>query len=81
MSRHFLILFPKEDIVYGQYLLGKAYSSTDIRQMERELLSALSFNFSRPLPLHFLHRYCKAAGADDIEHTMAKYFVETCTKI
>ena len=59
------------------YLLGKAFSSTDVHQMERELLSALSFNFSRPVPLHFLHRYCKAAGADDIKHTMAKYFVET----
>jgi hypothetical protein len=49
-----------------------AYSSAEIHQMELKLLNTLSFNFSRPLPLHFL-----CPGDVDVlqNTTVAKYLV------
>merc|ERR1712241_916127 len=48
----------------------------EIRQMELKLLAALGFNFSRPLPLHFLRRNSKAGDVDVLQHTVAKYLIE-----
>merc|ERR1712055_247352 len=58
------------------YITDNAYSSAEIRQMELKLLNTLSFNFSRPLPLHFLRRNSKAGDVDVLQHTVAKYLVE-----
>jgi hypothetical protein len=48
----------------------------EILQMEKAGVRTLTFNFSRPLPLHFLRRYSKAAHALPVHHTMAKYLLE-----
>merc|ERR1712042_14958 len=58
------------------YITDNAYTAGEIRQMELKLLAALKFNFSRPLPLHFLRRNSKAGDVDVLQHTVAKYFVE-----
>jgi len=58
------------------YITDNAYSAAEIRQMELKLLNTLGFNFSRPLPLHFLRRDSKAGDVDVLQHTVAKYLVE-----
>jgi len=58
------------------YITDNAYTAGEIRQMEMKLLAALKFNFSRPLPLHFLRRNSKAGDVDVLQHTVAKYLVE-----
>jgi len=58
------------------YISDNSCSAADIRQMELKLLNSLCFNFSRPLPLHFLRRDSKAGDVDVLQHTLAKYFVE-----
>merc|ERR1719447_1251470 len=58
------------------YITDNAYTSVEIRQMELRMLNTLGFNFSRPLPLHFLRRNSKAGDVDVLQHTGAKYLVE-----
>ena len=58
------------------YITDNAYTAADIRQMELRMLSSLGFNFSRPLPLHFLRRNSKAGDVDVLQHTVAKYLIE-----
>merc|ERR1712227_234052 len=58
------------------YITDNAYSAGEIRQMELRILNTLGFNFSRPLPLHFLRRNSKAGDVDVQQHTLAKYLIE-----
>ena len=43
-------------------IADNAYTTAEIRQMERVMLRALNFDLGRPLPLHFLRRASKAAS-------------------
>ena len=52
------------------YITDNAYTAGDIRQMELKILNTLGFNFSRPLPLHFLRR--NSGDVDVQQHTLAK---------
>lgn len=48
--------------------------------MEKTIFSALSFNLAKPLPIHFLRRFAKAAGTlGDRQYMAAKYFIEAAT--
>lgn len=58
------------------YICDNAYLKGEILRMEEAIVRALNFNFSRPLPLHFLRRYSKAAHALPVHHAMAKYLLE-----
>ncbi|PNF33095.1 G2/mitotic-specific cyclin-B [Cryptotermes secundus] len=58
------------------YICANTYVKAEILQMEKVIVRALNFNFSRPLPLHFLRRYSKAAHALPVHHAMAKYLLE-----
>ncbi|XP_017025447.1 G2/mitotic-specific cyclin-B-like [Drosophila kikkawai] len=58
------------------YVSDDTYTARQIRQMELQILKAIDFSLSRPLPIHFLRRYSKAAGATNEQHVMAKYFIE-----
>lgn len=58
------------------YITDNAYTAGEIRQMELRILNSLGFNFSRPLPLHFLRRNSKAGDVDVQQHTLAKYLIE-----
>jgi len=60
------------------YITDNAYTAVEIRQMELRMLNTLGFNFSRPLPLHFLRRNSKAGDVDVLQHTVAKYLIEMC---
>ena len=52
------------------------YHKKDIVKMEATILKSLNFQLGRPLPLHFLRRYSKAAHANSLIHTMVKYLME-----
>uniref|UniRef100_A0A1B0G6D4 Cyclin N-terminal domain-containing protein n=1 Tax=Glossina morsitans morsitans TaxID=37546 RepID=A0A1B0G6D4_GLOMM len=58
------------------YITNDTYTAHQIRQMELKILKTLNYNLSRPLPIHFLQRFSKAADADATHHAMSKYFVE-----
>lgn len=58
------------------YITDEAYTSKDIFDMEREMFQMLDFSLSRPLPIHFLRRYSKAALTTENQYIMTKYFVE-----
>nr|CAA39148.1 cyclin B [Drosophila melanogaster] len=58
------------------FITDDTYTARQIRQMELQIFKAINCNLSRPLPIHFLRRYSKAAGAEDEHHTMSKYFIE-----
>ncbi|EDV95472.1 GH17968 [Drosophila grimshawi] len=55
---------------------GYTYTANEIKKMEQLILKAIDYNLSRPLPIHFLRRYSKAASADDEHHAMSEYFLE-----
>merc|ERR1712243_116760 len=58
------------------YITDRAYTEREILKMEIKILSTLSFDLGRPLPLHFLRRASKAGGVEAITHTLAKYAME-----
>merc|ERR1711974_18535 len=58
------------------YITDRAYTESQIREMEMKILSSLEFNLGRPLPLNFLRRNSKAGNVDALVHTLAKYVME-----
>merc|ERR1719461_339089 len=58
------------------YITDRAYTESQIREMEMKILDTLEFDLGRPLPLHFLRRNSKAGNVDALTHTMAKYIME-----
>ena len=58
------------------YVSDNAYSKEDMKEMERQMVSTLSYDLGRPLSLNFLRRYSKIVQATDIEHTLAKYLLD-----
>lgn len=58
------------------YISDNAYTANEVLAMERHMLLTLQFRFSNPLPLHFLRRNSKAAGADSATHNTAKFIME-----
>lgn len=58
------------------YITDNAYSQSQIRGMEMDMMQTLKFDLGRPLPLHFLRRNSKAGQVDATIHTLAKYAME-----
>lgn len=59
------------------YVTDDTYSKAQILQMEKSIFKALEFNLAKPLPIHFLRRFAKAAGhLGDRQYILAKYFIE-----
>lgn len=58
------------------FITDDTYTGREIRLMELQMLKAIDYNLSRPLPIHFLRRFSKAACAEDAHHGMSKYFLE-----
>lgn len=48
--------------------------------MERRIFENLGFNLAKPLSIHFMRRFAKAAGTlGDRQYIAAKYFMELAT--
>jgi len=60
------------------YITDNAYSEREIKTMELKILEALEFRLSQPVSINFLRRVSKAGDVDVLQHSMAKYCLETC---
>jgi hypothetical protein len=58
------------------YVSDNAYSKEDMKEMERRMISTLSYDLGRPLTINYLRRYSKILQATDIEHTLGKYLLD-----
>ena len=58
------------------YVSDNAYTKQDMKEMERRMISTLSYDLGRPLPINFLRRYSKIIQATDVEHTLGKYLLD-----
>ncbi|KAL8197006.1 UNVERIFIED_CONTAM: G2/mitotic-specific cyclin-B2 [Gekko kuhli] len=73
-SKYEEIYMPR--IVDFVYITDRAYTSAQIRVMERKILKELGFVLGRPLPLHFLRRAVKVCEATAEVYMLAKYLME-----
>lgn len=65
------------DITDFVYVTDDTYSKEQILEMEKNVFKALGFHLGKPLPIHFLRRFAKAAGTlGDRQYMAAKYFIE-----
>ncbi|OQV19529.1 G2/mitotic-specific cyclin-B2 [Hypsibius exemplaris] len=58
------------------YIADNSCTKEQILEAEMMITNQLNFDFTRPSPVHFLRRICKAAGASTEEYCMAKYICE-----
>lgn len=58
------------------YVSDSAFSKEEMKEMERQMISTLSFDLGRPLSINYLRRYSKIVQANDIEHTLGKYLLD-----
>lgn len=58
------------------YVTDDTYVKEQILAMEMKIFSVLEFNLSKPLPIHFLRRYSKAAACGERQYKACKYFIE-----
>ena len=58
------------------YVSDSAFSKDDMKEMERRMISAISYDLGRPLSINFLRRYSKIVQATDVEHTLGKYLLD-----
>lgn len=61
------------------YITDDAYTAKQLMDMELKIFRTLDYNLSRPVSIHFLRRFSKAAEVEDFEHAMSKYFLELAT--
>jgi len=59
------------------YITDNAYTESQIRKMELNIIEALNFDLCQPVSLNFLRRYSKAGDVDVLQHSLAKYVLET----
>jgi hypothetical protein len=60
------------------YITDNAYTEVEIRHMELRILQALDFELCQPVSLNFLRRFSKAGEVNVLQHTLAKYALESC---
>jgi hypothetical protein len=62
---------------YYKYITNYTYDREQILAMEIKMLNVLKFEMFKPLPIHFLRRYAKAARlVKERQYIRAKYFIE-----
>ncbi|XP_059839450.1 G2/mitotic-specific cyclin-B1-like [Hypanus sabinus] len=57
-------------------ITDNAYTTAQVRQMERWILKKLCFSLGKPVPLHFIRRATKVADVSAEQHALAKYLME-----
>ncbi|XP_071693689.1 G2/mitotic-specific cyclin-2-like [Rutidosis leptorrhynchoides] len=60
------------------FISDKAYSRTEILEMEKVMLNTLEFNMSVPTAYVFLKRYLKAAQSESKLDQMSSFLMELC---
>ncbi|KAK9064975.1 hypothetical protein SSX86_016358 [Deinandra increscens subsp. villosa] len=60
------------------FISDKAYSRSEILEMEKQMLNTLEFNISVPTPYVFLKRYLKAAQSNSKVEQMSFFLIELC---
>ncbi|KAK1423519.1 hypothetical protein QVD17_18823 [Tagetes erecta] len=60
------------------FISDKAYSRSEILEMEKLMLNTLEFNISVPTPYVFLKRYLKAAESDSKLEHISFFLMELC---
>ncbi|KAL8240404.1 hypothetical protein R6Q59_013759 [Mikania micrantha] len=60
------------------FISDKAYSRSEILEMEKLMLKILEFNISVPTPYVFLKRYLKAAQSDSKLDQLSFFLIELC---
>ncbi|KAK9074806.1 hypothetical protein SSX86_003125 [Deinandra increscens subsp. villosa] len=60
------------------FISDKAYSRSEILEMEKLMLNTLEFNMSVPTPYVFLKRYLKAAQSESKLEQMSFFLIELC---
>ncbi|XP_024974836.1 G2/mitotic-specific cyclin-2 [Cynara cardunculus var. scolymus] len=60
------------------FISDKAYSRTEILEMEKLMLNTLEFNMSVPTPYVFLKRFLKAAQSESKLEQMSFFLMELC---
>ncbi|PWA53202.1 Cyclin A/B/D/E [Artemisia annua] len=60
------------------FISDKAYSRSEILEMEKLMLNTLEFNMSVPTPYVFLKRYLKAAESDSKLEQLSSFLIELC---
>jgi len=58
------------------YISDQSCTQDQILETEENILASLDFNLSFPSALHFLRRFSKAAGSDQVVHNLCKYLCE-----
>eukprot|EP01096_Ripella_sp_DP13-Kostka_P013661 TRINITY_DN5969_c0_g1_i1.p1 TRINITY_DN5969_c0_g1~~TRINITY_DN5969_c0_g1_i1.p1 ORF type:complete len:472 (+),score=247.14 TRINITY_DN5969_c0_g1_i1:177-1418(+) len=64
---------PIEDLLYT---CDNSFELKEILKMESSVLTAINFNLTAPLPIHFYRRYSKAGRLESKPHTLGKYLSE-----
>ncbi|XP_059644615.1 G2/mitotic-specific cyclin-2-like [Cornus florida] len=64
-----------DDLVF---ISDKAYSRTEVLEMEKLMLNTLQFNISVPTPYVFLKRFLKAAQSDRKLELLSFFLIELC---
>lgn len=75
VSSKFEEIYPPEirDLVY---ICDRAYTKDDIITMEVEMLTCLEFNLRAPTAVHFLDRFAKFNGCNEVHRQLAQYLAE-----
>nr|XP_043607624.1 G2/mitotic-specific cyclin-2-like isoform X2 [Erigeron canadensis] len=60
------------------FISDKAYSRSEILEMEKLMLNTLEFNMSVPTPYVFLKRYLKAAQSESKLEQVSSFLMELC---
>jgi G2/mitotic-specific cyclin-B, other len=59
-----------------EYVTDRAYTKSEILDMEGKIISALNFNLTTTSSYRFLERYAKVAGFDEKNFNLARYLLE-----